>query len=368
MHKTSRTWMLEATLAVVACLMLTSGCAKIGEPQPPEVLIPKAAVDLAAHQLADTIILKVASPVQNTDGSATTTLASVDIYRLEEERSTVAVATPPPLPAEEFGERATRILTIPSSALEDYIQGESLIVPDKLDMPDRSLIYSRRYRYAVLFVNNKNQAAGFSNQATLAPVAVPLPPAGLKAIVAEESIKLSWVAPSENMDGSTPPRIAGYKIYRAEGSGDLSSAPIHADLAQGTVFEDRDFQFDKSYRYAIRTVGSGQNPYAESRSSEMLAVETRDVFPPAPPENFHAIPQEGSIILLWAASSSADAAGYRIYREDKTSGVRVPLQKELITVLNYRDSQPEGKYSYVIQTVDAHGNESAPVQAEIETH
>src|SRR5512145_2900126 len=113
MTRTNRTRILGATMAAVACLMLTSGCAKIGEPQPPEVLIPKAAVDLTAHQLADTIILQVARPVQNTDGSAATTLASVDVYRLEEEAN--ASAMPQPLPANEFGKRAAPILSIPST-------------------------------------------------------------------------------------------------------------------------------------------------------------------------------------------------------------------------------------------------------------
>jgi fibronectin type 3 domain-containing protein len=135
---------------------------------------------------------------------------------------------------------------------------------------------------------------------------------------------------------------------------------------QGSAFEDRSFEFDKLYRYTIRTVGSVQNPYAESRPSEVITVETRDTFAPAPPQNFHAIRQEGSIILLWAPSASADVSGYRIYRQETASGIRALLQKELITALNYRDSQPEGQYSYTILAVDTHGNESAPVQAEIE--
>jgi hypothetical protein len=94
-------------------------------------------------------------------------------------------------------------------------------------------------------------------------------------------------------------------------------------------------------------------------------VETRDTFPPSPPKNFHAIRQEGSIILLWAPSSSPDVAGYRIYRQDKTSAARVLLQKEC-PVFNHRDVQPEGHGSYAIQAIDTHGNESALVEAEAE--
>jgi len=364
MQKSRQTERLGIGLALAVCLILATGCAKIGEPQPPEVRIPRAAVDLAAQQLADTILLKVTKPTENTDGSAATTLASVDVYRLLGNPSAVLAAAA--LRDDQYAERAERILSIPSSRLADYVRGDSLYIQDRLEVEDRSLIYSQAHQYAVLFVNNKNQAAGFSNKVILAPVAIPPAPSGLSAILEENSIRLQWTAPPQNMDGSKPPRIAGYKIFKAEGSSEFPPDPIHGDLAQGSVFEDRSFQFGKTYRYAIRTVGSAQNPYAESLPSEILSVETRDTFPPAPPENFHAIRQEGSIILLWAPSASADVAGYRIYRQDKASAVRVLLQKELITIFNHRDSQLEGQYTYAIQAVDAHGNESALVSAEVE--
>jgi fibronectin type 3 domain-containing protein len=270
----------------------------------------------------------------------------------------------PARPDEELVKRGEHIKSIPSSKLTEYLQGEFIVVQDTLDFPDRSSIYSHSYRYAVIFVNQKNQAAGFSNQILISPVAIPLPPSEISATVEENIIRLKWHEPSENSDGSKPPRIAGYKIYRAEGSGEFKQ--IHADITQGSIFDDRDFHYDMSYRYAIGTVGSIQNPYAESRPSKVLAVEPRDAFAPAPPENFQAIQQEGSLILLWTPSKSDDVAGYRIYRQDKISGARTLIQKELITVLNYRDSPQEGQYSYAILAVDKHGNESSPVQAGVE--
>jgi len=364
MKHTRQTEILGMRLALAVYLVSAIGCAKIGEPQPPEVRIPQAAVDLTVHQLADTIVLKVTKPTQNTDGSAATTLALVDVYRLGGCFNTSATA--PDLPDDEYAERAERILSIPSSRLADYLKGDSLYIHDKPDAADRSLIYSQTYQYAVLFVNRKNQAAGFSNKVTIAPIAIPPAPSGLSAILEENLIRLKWTPPFENMDRSKPPRIAGYKIYKADGSADFSPEPIHGDLIHGSSFEDRNFQFDKTYRYVIRTVGSTQNPYAESLPSEILYVETRDTFPPAPPENFHAIRHEGDIILLWAPSSSADVAGYRIYRQEKTTGARELLQEGLYTDFSLRDSRLEGQYSYAIQAVDTHGNESALVSAEVE--
>lgn len=367
MLKAAKTEILATALAIAVCLTLGAGCAKISEPQPPRLHVPKPAADLAVHQLSDLIVLTVAKPSLNTDGSAATTLASVDVFRINEDvNQGVSID---PISEEQFAKRAERILSIPSSGFSNYLRGEAFVIQDKLESADRSSIYSYAYRYAVLFINKKNRTAGFSNQALITPVAIPLSPSGFSAKVAEDLIRLEWVEPTENMDGSKPPRIAGYKIYKAEGSGEFGSTPIHPDLVQKPGFEDRDFQFDKLYRYIIRTVGSARNPYAESLPSEIITVEARDVFPPAPPENFNAIREGSTIILLWAPSPSPDVAGYRIYRQDKKTATRHLIQKDLIPVLNYRDSQVESdrQYEYEIRAVDSHGNESAAVQAEVET-
>jgi hypothetical protein len=354
-------------LAIALCLALGTGCAKIGEPQAPRIRVPRPAADLAARQLADSIVLTFSKPSQNTDGSAATTLARVDVFRLIEDASRSVSANP--VSEDEFEKRAVRVLSIPSSDFSKYLQGESFVVQDKPHFPDGSSIYSHAYRYAVLFINGKNQTAGFSNQVLIAPVPIPLPPSGLSAKVTEDFINLQWTEPTENMDGSTPPRIEGFNIYRAEGTGDFEQKPINSALVKKPEFEDRNFHFDQIYRYRVRTVGSLNNPFAESLPSDIITVEARDVFPPAPPENFTAIREGGVIILLWAPSSSADVAGYRIYRRDNGTASRHLLQKDLITALNYRDSQvePGRQYEYEIQAVDAHGNESAPARTMVET-
>ena len=106
-----------------------------------------------------------------------------------------------------------------------FLQGDSFVITDKPELADDSSIYAHAFRYAVLFINKKNQAAGFSNQAFVAPVALPLPPPGISAKVTEDAIRLSWTAPSENIDGSRPPRVAGYDLYR---SGDSAETALRA--------------------------------------------------------------------------------------------------------------------------------------------
>jgi hypothetical protein len=352
---------------IAALLAFGTGCAKIGEPQPPEVRIPKPAADLAARQGADAILLTVSKPAQNTDGSKADTIAEVEVLRLREDASRGISAAP--LQASQFMKQATTIFSVRADSFAKYLNGDSFAFQDAVSQPDGSSLYNTALRYAVIFINKKNQAAGLSNQVVITPAPIPLAPSGFSVALTEKFIALKWNAPSENMDGSKPPRIAGYNIYRAEGSQKLPAVPINSKPVDKAEFDDRDFEFDKTYSYAVSTVGSSQNPYAESLPSEIRSIEAKDVFPPAPPENFTAIFEGGFVVLLWAPSPATDVAGYRIYREDDKTATRVLLQKELITVLNFRDThiEPDRRYKYTIQAVDAHGNESPQTQTEIET-
>ena len=350
-----------------AVLLSGSGCAKIGEPQPPVVLLPKPAVDLAVRQVSDSVVLKVSEPNQNTNGSPATTFRKVEVLRLTESLNTGEILLP--LPEYQFVKRADQVLLIPSSGFSSYLEEHAFVIPDKSLSSLGSPIYSHVFRYAVRFINNKNRAAGLSNQVDIAPVPIPPPPESLSAQVTEDFIRLNWTAPPENTDGSKPPRIAGYNIYRSEEPEKLSPVPLNREPVQKPEFEDRNFQFDKTYYYAVGTVGSLQNPYAESLPSKILPVVSRDVFPPAPPRDFNAILEGGIVRLLWAPSAAADVAGYRLYRQEKGASTQQLLQNELITAWSFRDNhvEPGKRYEYILHALDTHGNESVAVRTEVET-
>ncbi len=353
---------LALLLAAFSCVR----CAKIADPHPPELRIPKAAVDLAARQMSDLIELTVSKPTLNTNGSEATTLKRVDFLRLTEEPIGRDAEK---FPEEQFLKTAIRILSIPSTHFSEYLDGKVFTIQDK-PFPGDSGFYSHTFRYTVLFINNKNQSAGLSNQAFVAPVPIPPAPTGLLAEVSQSSIRLRWAAPSENMDGSKPPRIAGYNIYRAEGSGKIAPTPVNRDPVQTPEFEDLNFRFDTTYRYAVSTVGSLKNPKAESLPSKAVEVVSRDVFPPLPPKDFNAILEGGTVFLMWAPSDSTDVAGYRLYRLEKGTAVRRLVTPELIQNLSFQDPQIDAstEYQYEIRAVDTHGNESQAVTAEVEKH
>ncbi|PYU96665.1 MAG: hypothetical protein DMG08_01635 [Acidobacteria bacterium] len=349
----------------VPCLALfVSACAKTGDPQPPLVLIPKPAADLAARQSSDKLVLTVSAPVENTDGSPVSTLAEVEVLRLVEERA----GNLPVKNEEEFLARAQLLVKVPAQKLPAYRQGGKLVFHDDLVFEDRSIIYKRGLRYAVRFINGKNQTAGLSNQVYVAPLAIPGPPRGLSFQLGQEYIRILWPPPETNLDGSTPPRIAGYNVYRTEDPRSFPPAPLNKQPLRATEFEDREFQFDKTYYYLVSVVGSVESPYAESLPSAPLAVPAQDTFPPEPPGDLHAVAEGGIVILFWTAPPQRDVAGYRIYRREPDVSEWASLDTELVTTLSYRDEKPGAgqKYEYRVTAVDTHGNESQPATVPVE--
>ena len=75
---------ISTTLLLVAAHgILMAGCAKIADPQPPEIHIPKPASDLVARQFSGSIVLTVSKPEWNTNGSPAT-LEKVEVFRFIE--------------------------------------------------------------------------------------------------------------------------------------------------------------------------------------------------------------------------------------------------------------------------------------------
>jgi hypothetical protein len=171
------------------------------------------------------------------------------------------------------------------------------------------------------------------------------------------------------MDGSTPANIIGYDIYRSEVRDQFPSAPINkSGPVEKAEYEDRSFEFDKTYFYAVRIVGSLQNPHSVSLPSETIKVAARDTFPPSPPRDLKALLEGGTIILLWAPSLSTDVASYRIYRQEKGTSARQLLQDKIIKSWSFRDNDvaPGKSYEYSVLAVDLYNNESEAAKATIE--
>jgi hypothetical protein len=352
---------VQTLLAILYLLDLLS-CAKIGDPQPPQVLVPKPAIDLAARQYGDKVLLTVSAPAQNTNGSRLTTLGSVEILRVTGDRQGAT-----PLSEDAFLAQAQSLGSIAAPDLARYRRDGSLALPDPAPV-DPVSFYKQGFRYAIRFINRRNQTAGLSNQVTIAPVPIPFAPDKLVSAVMPDSIKVTWNAPAANSDGSAPARIAGYNIYRTEDPKSATMVPLNAAPLTKPEFEDRKFEFDKTYYYAASVVASIGNPYAESLPSALQSVTPRDTFPPGIPKSLDAVAENGVVTLLWTAPDDNDVAGYRVYRKGKDAAARVLLQTQLVTSLSFRDDQVRRgvQYEYSIAAVDTHGNEGPAATITVE--
>ena len=114
----------------------------------------------------------------------------------------------------------------------------------------------------------------------------------------------------------------------------------------------------------------------EGDDSPTMRVVAHDVFPPAVPVGVQAVysgeGQKPFIDLIWAPVTSADLAGYNLYRSEANGGevtTMVKLNSELVKTPSYRDSAVNGgkTYVYSVSSVDVRGNESAKSEEASET-
>lgn len=345
-------------------LVSLTGCAKSSEPLPPLVRAPQAAVDLSAKQIGDEVHLSLSAPLRNTDGSPLEDLRTVEVFRVTEEHKDRAG----PLPEEELLARATEILRVASDKLAALLREPTWVFHDDLSGLERREVYARGFRYAVRFVNKKNQTAGLSNQVTIAPVPLPSSPTDLAVQLAPDLIKLTWKPPGEYSPAGIAARILGYRVYRSEDPRSLTSFSRNTNPVEKPEFEDSDFQFDKTYYYAVSVIGSAENPYAESLPSAPITVLTRDTFPPGAPQNLDGVAENGIVFLMWTAPQDKDLAGYRVYRQEVGGGQGELLHQELIRILSFRDerAQPGKTYDYSVAAIDTHWNQGSPAVVRVE--
>jgi len=84
-------------------------------------------------------------------------------------------------------------------------------------------------------------------------------PANLRAAAAPASIELAW-------DRDTEADLAGYRVFRAEGSGEFARV---AEVSQIPTYSDHAIEPGKTYRYAVSAFDQAGN---ESRRSEPVEV------------------------------------------------------------------------------------------------
>lgn len=354
--------LVKAPLAVLALVLLSSlSCGKRKPPQPPQERVSQRS-ELTGFQRGNQVILSWKMPARNAPDGSVLNINRVDIYRLAEPLSSTQT-----LSEEEFASRSVIIATQPIADTDFALK--TISYRDPLEFAGQAV----RLRYAIRFVNASGQKAAFSNFFLLEPAAeIAAEPTSLLAAVSQETITLNWQAPDKNVDGSTPPNIIGYNVYRSatdkEAGKLLNNSPTTA-----ANYADRFFEFEKDYFYFVRTVsvGTGGQP-VESTETNIVKVSPKDIFPPSAPASITIAATPTTISIFFPVNPETDVTGYRIYRStepDKPIPDWEQLTKDLLPTNTFQDSRVEsGKtYYYYVTATDKFGNVSPPSEVVSET-
>jgi len=325
----------------------------VGAPLPPLIQIPVPVSDLTIQQFGKSAQLSWTIPKLNTDGSATTTVATVEVYRLATDRNQ------PAPDSKSFARAAQPWKSLPKQILDTYPQGVKLSLSDTFEEFGAREVFQHSLHYALKVVNKKKQDAGLSNIVSLSVIPLPVPPGNVRVIsLGEQHTELGWDIPTLNNDGTpvNPPTL--FNVYRRV---DLQSPETRlnpAPLKEGR-FKDESIELGKSYVYSVRPVAETPSGPVEGEDSQLLEVTNDDTYPPKPPGELTAISSGEGISLVWLPNTEADLAGYQVYRSGPDKKFQ-RLQDQLLTTASIIDKSVEKgqTYFYRVKAVDLRGNES----------
>ncbi len=350
-----------ALVFINLALLITLCCGKRKPPLPPLEQVAQRA-EIAGIQQGNNIVLNWNLPVQNVSGKKSFNITRTDIYRLIE-----AGDSPLTLTAEEFSRRSTLIATIPIAISEEQ-SPQQQIYSDTLEYAGQL----SRLRYAIRFVNSAGQKEAFSNFLIIEPTTrIADVPLKVAAQTTKDSILLNWSAPNTNIDGSKPPNIIGYNVYRSYIANNfkmLNRMPVTAN-----EFLDKGFEYGIEYKYFLRTVSLGADGSPiESLNSNLAVITPIDISPPNAPTAVTIAAAPTNLSIFFTFNSEKDIAGYKIFRtsnQNLTKSEWRLLTRELLTINTFQDKTVEsGKtYFYYIVAVDKFGNSSEPSEVVSET-
>jgi len=372
-------------VAAALCVLLTS-CAQTGPPLPPSLELPKPPGDLRATRKGDRVALSWSEPTLTTDRQSVRYIGPTLICRSVESEITQcgnpAVLLPAP-PARPRKAAAQRRNERKSASDKPTPEGYSDTLPANLLQTDPAA----ELTFAVEVLNRNARGAGLSNRVHV-PAVVTLPPPGdLAAALNGDGVELTWTSTVEaqkifdELGGKSLGLQVRYRVYRhleSAGEGSNAKDAIAGEVAfeSGVVhFTDSSSAWEKTYLYRVTAVTivkrADGEVQVEGDDSAPVKVVAHDVFPPAVPAGLQAAysgeGQKPFIDLIWAPVTSADLAGYNVYRFEtgaETGGgageKMIKVNSELVKSPAYRDMAVEsGKsYTYSVSAVDVRGNES----------
>ena len=162
---------------------------------------------------------------------------------------------------------------------------------------DATAVNGTAYFYAVAALDTAGNTSVLSGEASATPIAPDVTAPAVPVSLAVTSgtglpVTLAW-------DLGTEPDLAGYRVYRAAGTGPVSTSDelLSADLVTGPTFTDATAASEVVYSYAVAAVDTTGNASALSGS----VTATPDVTAPGAPTGLAATAGDAQVELSWTA-------------------------------------------------------------------
>ncbi len=345
--------------AVLAwALLISLGCGKKGALQLPLARAPQQAESTTLVQRGNKIFLEWENPGAYTDGSPLTDIAEIEIWLLEEDKPDSGAL--PKISPESFKNRAKVSTSLKREELSPSQKAGAEALPEFVyAYPLGSgQMAAKRLTFALKVRDSKGKESDFSELLSIEPGPLPLAPEKLSAAVFQDRVEFHWEAPPELAEPPSARKPAGYNVYRAEGE-ELPRL-INTTIVKELLYADREFEFEKDYRYFVRASINETAPFSESDDSESVEVRPKDTFAPATPSGLLLVRGGDFIALSWAANSEKDLAGYKVWRKAQGEAEFTLLTQRPIAENSYTDRAIEkgNRYDYAISAADKTGNES----------
>lgn len=354
---------MRRSLFLLAVALLP-GCGRKLPPEAPLLVLPARVEPIRIAQEGGDVVLRFPYPAVTNSGSTLTNLTKVTVTREIQSIREGQRVPPPPVDAAQrerdeksFRARAETIAELSTRDLDAARVGADLVVRDPLIPLYREKRIGRvLLQYGVTATRDKKRVSELSPIVSIVPRVPPDRPLRVVPAVEENRVCLDWWPPAAMLDGETPAVVAGYTIYRRDGSEEeFDDQPIGIAIG-ATTYVDTTARPDRAYVYTVRAAPVADLPLILGPAADPVAVSTKDVFPPPAPEGLLVLGESGGTRLVWNPSLAPDLAFYRVYRTDGgaprrlADGLKDPL---------FFDAGAFGR-TYGVTAVDKSGNESEP--------
>ncbi|MFI5177814.1 MAG: fibronectin type III domain-containing protein [Vicinamibacterales bacterium] len=352
-------------LAGALAVCLAASCGKKGPPLPPLRPLPGRIADATARRIDDRVELRFTVPAANADGSTPPVAERVEIYGMSAPAGTpappmtklvappnlktgIAVRRPPPAGKE-----------VPAADRDKPLPGEVSTFTEAVASSEHGATAPTRY-YVVVAVSGRDHR-GASSPVLNVPLSTDVDaPTDASLTYDEHAFTLTWTSPKDGL---------AFRVYEADRDGRPSATPVSGAAPLKDAAFSTPLVFGQTRCFVVRAV-SVAGPVALEGPPGPPACETpEDTFPPVPPADLRAIPEDGAVTLSWTAVAGDDVAGYVVLRGEGSGDRLLPLMTAPVAATTFKDTTVErGRtYVYAVVAVDASPRQNRSAESNRQT-